>query len=319
MKAGNRIVIAGGSGFLGQRLAVHFIKTGSEVVVLSRSRAPAGQLGRWRSWDAHTAGSWEQELEGAIAVINLTGKSVNCRYTALNRREVLDSRVNSTRVLGQAIGRCSKPPQVWLNASTATIYRHNYGEAWDENGDIAPTAAAKDRFSIDVAKAWERAFDEVATPNTRKVALRMAMVLGLGNNSVFPALRRLTSMGFGGKMASGKQFVSWIHELDYCRAVEWLIDHSDISGPVNVASPQPLPNGEMMRILRQTCGAPFGLSSAGWVLEIGAFFLRTETELIIKSRRVVPRHLLESGFGFEFPRIQEAFDELTRRADEHAH
>ena len=313
MKNPNRIVIAGGSGFLGQRLAHHFTQAGSDVVILSRSPKFAAGIGRWIPWNACTIGAWELELNGADALINLTGKSVNCRYTAGNRNEILDSRVDSTRILGQAIGRCSSPPRVWLNASTATIYRHTFGEAWDEAGEIAPTVDAKDRFSVDVAQAWEKAFIEAPTPKTRKVTLRMAMVLGLGGNSVFPALRRLTTSRLGGRMASGQQFVSWIHDADYCRAVEWLINHKDMKGVFNVAAPNPVKNAEMMRILREACGVRLGLPAPLWMLEFGAIFLRTETELVIKSRRVVPGRLLESGFNFEFPKIREAFEELVNR------
>jgi uncharacterized protein len=308
-----RIIIAGGSGFLGQALATHFLTAEWDVVILTRSPGQTGVAGRQLAWDARTLGPWQKELEGATAVINLTGKSVNCRYNTDNRREILDSRVNPTRALGQAIGRCAQPPQVWLNASTATVYRHTFGNPWDENGETEATAEAKDHFSVEVASAWEQALKQTATPRTRKVAMRMAMVLGLGKNSVFPVLRRLARFGLGGRMGGGRQFVSWIHQTDYCRAVEWLITHTDIEGPVNVAAPNPLPNREMMRILRQVCSAPLGLPAARWMLEVGAFFLRTETELIIKSRRVVPRRLLESGFAFLFPTIREAFENLDNR------
>ena len=308
-----RIIIAGGSGFLGQALAAHFLNTKWDVVTLTRSPGQPGLAGRKVAWDARTVGAWQKELDGATAVINLTGKSVNCRYNTRNEREILDSRVDSTRVLAQAIGRCDEPPPVWLNASTATIYRHTFGDPWDESGETGATAEAKDRFSIEVALAWEQALNETATPRTRKVAMRMAMVLGLGKNSVFPMLRRLAKFGLGGKMANGRQFVSWIHEADYCRAVDWLISHTDLEGPVNLAAPNPVPNREMMDTLRQVCGARFGLPATNWMLEVGAFLLRTETELIIKSRRVVPRGLLASGFGFQFPTIRGAFEDLSRR------
>jgi uncharacterized protein len=308
-----KIIVAGGSGFLGQALAVYFRNTGADVVVLTRSPAQPAVTGRQVGWDARTVGEWRKELEGAAVIVNLTGKSVNCRYHADNRRAILNSRVESTRALGHAIGQCTAPPPVWLNASTATIYRHTFGDPWDETGETEPAVEAKDAFSVEVAKAWEEAFDEAATPSTRKVAMRMAMVLGHGQNSVFPMLRRLAGWGFGGTMGSGRQFVSWIHETDYCRAVEHLISRRELEGVVNVAAPGPLPNCEMMRILRQVCGAPIGLPAAGWMLEVGAFFLRTETELIIKSRRVVPRRLLDSGFRFQFPDIRGAFQELCRR------
>ncbi|MGH7971548.1 MAG: epimerase, partial [Limisphaerales bacterium] len=245
--------------------------------------------------------------------INLAGKSVNCRYNARNRREILDSRVDSTRVLGEAIGRCARPPQVWLNASTATVYRHTFGAAWDESGETEASAEAKDRFSVEVAWAWEQALNDAASPRTRKVAMRMAMVLGLGKNSVFPVLCRLTKLGLGGRMGNGRQFVSWIHERDFCRAVEWLISHNELEGPVNLVAPHPLPNAEMMRTLRQVCGVPFGLPASDWMLEVGAFLLRTETELLIKSRRVIPGRLVKTGFEFQFPTVQKAFEELTKR------
>lgn len=303
-----RIIIAGGSGFLGQTLAYYSQERGFEIVVLTRAPGKTGVVGRPVAWDACTLGAWQGELEGATAVVNLTGKSVNCRYHARNRKEILDSRVNSTRILGEAIGRCVQPPRVWLNASTATIYKHTFAGPWDERGEIGAAPEAKDTFSVEVASAWERILDEARTPRTRKIAMRTAMVLGMGKNSVFPVLRHLVRLGLGGKMGTGRQFVSWIHEADFCRAVEWLITHNEISSPVNLASPNPLRNQEMMKTLRRVCRAPFGLPAASWMLEVGAFFLRTETELIIKSRRVIPRRLLESGFQFRFPTIREAFE-----------
>jgi uncharacterized protein (TIGR01777 family) len=308
-----RIILAGGSGFLGRALAAHFLKANWDVVILTRSPNQAGGAARESAWDACTVSSWRRELEGATAVVNLTGKSVDCRYNARNRREILASRVNSTRVLGEAISRCAQPPQVWLNASTATIYKHTFEGPWDERGEIGATPEAKDAVSVDVARAWEDTLGDAQTPRTRKLAMRMAMVLGMGKNSVFPVLHRLVRLGLGGKMGSGHQFVSWIHEVDYCRAVEWLISHDQILGPVNLTAPNPLPNREMMKTLRRVCRAPFGLPATNWMLEVGAFFLRTETELIIKSRRVIPRRLLESGFHFQFPSICEAFAELSNR------
>jgi len=312
MKEMKRIVIAGGSGFLGQALATHFLKAEWEPVILTRVPGQTGLAGRQIGWDAQTAGDWAKEVEGSAAVINLTGKSVNCRYHARNRKEILESRVNSTRVLGEAIHECVRPPRVWLNASTATVYRHTFGEPWDETGETEATAEAKDRFSVEVAWAWEQALNHAETPRTRKVALRMAMVLGLGKNSVFPVLRLLTRFGLGGRMGNGRQFVSWIHETDYCRAIEWLVSHDNFQGPVNLVAPKPVPNSEMMRLLRQVAGVPFGLPATDWMLEVGAFILRTETELLLKSRRVIPGRLLKSGFEFQFPSIQEAFEDLNR-------
>ena len=309
-----RMILAGGSGFLGQALARHFRRPGWELVCLSRQPAGGASLPGFRElfWDGLTLGGWVSELNGATALINLAGRSVDCRYHARNRREIMDSRVNPTRLLGQAIRQCSAPPPVWLNASTATIYRHSLDRPMDESGDIGATPAARDEFSVSVAQAWEQAFFELPNPFTRRVALRTAMVLGSARNSVLPVLLRLARWGLGGTMGSGKQYVSWIHERDFCRAIEWIISHEKLVGPVNLAAPQPLPNREMMRELRAAVGAPFGLPATDWMLEIGAFFLRTETELILKSRRVVPGRLLADGFAFDFSTFAEAVADLNR-------
>jgi uncharacterized protein (TIGR01777 family) len=308
-----KIVIAGGSGFLGQLLAKHFMAIGWNVVVFSRRTAPANSLFRSLHWSGCTIGPWISELEGAEALVNLAGKSVNCRYHQRNRRELLDSRLNSTRVLGEAIARCVEPPRVWLNSSTATIYRHTFGPAWDERGEIGAKREAKDAFSIEIAQAWEHTFEQAPAPQTRKITLRTAMVLGFASNSVFPVLRRLVRLRLGGRMGSGKQFVSWIHEADFCRAIEWLISHEVFSGAVNICAPNPVPNQEMMRTLRRVCSVRIGLPATEWMLEAGTFVLQTETELIIKSRRVVPERLLAAGFKFRYPTIRSAFEELCRR------
>jgi hypothetical protein len=307
------IVIAGGTGFLGRALTAYFRNAGYEIIILTRSPKTTADGIREIAWDASTAGEWTRELEGARAVINLVGRSVDCRYNERNRRLILYSRINSTRVIGQAIAKCETPPPVWLNASTATIYKHTFGPAWTESGETGATPAAHDTFSIEVATAWERALDEAQTPLTRKVALRSSMVFGPGNNSVFPVLRRLTRLGLGGRMGSGRQFVSWIHETDFCRALDWLLTHNRLSGPVNVCAPHPLTNEEMMKMFREVLGVPLGLPAAEWMLEIGAFFLRTETELLIKSRRVVPGRLVESGFAFQFPQLRQAVEDLQTR------
>jgi uncharacterized protein (TIGR01777 family) len=311
-----RLVLAGGSGFLGSTLAAHFRKAGYDAAVLTRSPRDRADGVREIGWDARSPGNWERELDGAAAIVNLTGRSVDCRYHAKNRKEILESRIHPTRAIGEAITRCQSPPAVWLNASTATIYKHTFGPAWGESGEIGATTEAKDAFSIEVATTWEHVFNEANTPGTRKVALRSAMVLGHARNSVLPALTRLTRFGLGGTIGSGRQFVSWIHQVDFCRAIEWIIAHEQLGGPINIAAPNPVSNAETMRIFRQVCGMPFGLPAAEWMLEFGAFFLRTETELIIKSRRVIPRRLLESGFKFEFPFLREAVEDLHNRTEE---
>lgn len=308
-----RIVLAGGSGFLGSVLAQHLSSRGWEPVILTRNPKPNQ---RWRevAWDARTPGSWVRELNGASAVINLAGRSVNCRFTEVNRRQVMDSRVDSTRVVGEAVAGCERPPETWLNASTATIYRHTFGPAHDEtSSDFASTPEAKDEYSVEVARAWENALDRAETPQTRKIALRVTLVFGTVEGGVFQILRRLARFGLGGRMGDGKQFVSWIHENDFCRAVEWVLNHREMSGPINLAAPNPVPNGEMMRIFRKVTGIPIGLPAARWMLEVGAFFMRTETELLLKSRRVVPGRLLQSGFNFEFPTMTEAVRDLNAK------
>lgn len=308
-----RIVLAGGSGFLGNLLAGHLQPRGWEAVILTRHPYP-GAAFREVAWDGRVLGEWAKEIDGADAVINLAGRSVNCRYTEKNRRAIMDSRVESTRVLGEAISRSAQPPRVWINCSTATLYKHTFGPPHDESStDFAPSAEAKDEFSVSVAKAWEQALNEATTPGTRKVALRITLVFGTIKGGVFQILRRLSKVGLGGRMGSGKQFVSWIHEDDFCRAVERILERDDLSGPVNIASPNPLPNAEMMRLFRRHCGIALGLPAEEWMLEVGAWVMRTETELLLKSRRVVPGRLLATSFEFKFPTMESALLDLEKR------
>ena len=305
-----KIILAGGSGFLGQALTRHFSALKWEVVVLTRQAKPRTDGVKEVAWDGERVGAWAQELEGAEAVVNLCGRSVDCRYTAANRKVLLASRILPTQALGQAISSCLAPPCVWLNASSASLYKHTFDIAMDEEGVQGATPEAKDEFLIELIHQWEQAFYEAQTPRTRKAVLRTTMALGMNRNSVVPVLRRLTRLGLGGRMGSGKQFVSWMHEEDYCSAVEWVIAHEALSGPVNFAAPNPLPNAEMMRLFRELCGVPFGLPATEWMLELGALFLRTETGLIIKSHRVVPGQLLASGFIFRFPHFREALENI---------
>jgi uncharacterized protein (TIGR01777 family) len=260
---------------------------------------------RMVQWDGLSLGSWTNELQGADVVINLAGRSVNCRYNDRNRREIMDSRIDSTRIIREAIAKAQQPPRVCLQASTATIYEHRFDAPNDETtgilGGSEPKAPDTWRFSIDVAKAWEKAAQGApALPRTRLVLLRSAVIMSPDRGGAFDLLLKLVRFGLGGKNGNGRQFVSWIHEADFVRAVYWLIERESLSGAVNVASPNPLPNAEFMRELRQAWGIPFGLPSTDWMLEIGALFLRTETELILKSRRVVPARLLQNGFSFHF-------------------
>jgi uncharacterized protein (TIGR01777 family) len=310
-----RIVIAGGTGQVGNILGRYFHARGHSVVALLRTTVPSP----WRvvAWDGENLRDWANELDGADAVINLAGRSVNCRYNSANRREILESRVKSTRLLGLAIAKLKQPPRVWLHASTATIYRHALDRPMDEiTGEIGgheANAPATWKFSIDVATRWEESFFAAFTPQTRKVALRSAMTMSSDSGGIFDTLLRLVRFGFGGTAGSGKQFVSWIHEEDFARAIEFLLAHEELEGAVNLAAPEPLPNREFMRALREAWGARIGLPAKGWMLEAGAIFLRTETELILKSRRVVPGRLLAAGFQFHFPSWPAASADLVRR------
>jgi uncharacterized protein (TIGR01777 family) len=311
-----KVVIPGGSGQVGTILARAFQRDHHEVVVLSRR--PGIQPWRTVVWDGATAGDWCGEIDGCDVVINLAGRSVNCRYTVPHRQEILDSRLLSTRAVGEAVARAERPPRVWLQASTATIYAHRYDAANDERsgvlGGAEPGAPAAWRFSVDVARAWERAFEDAAVRTTRKVALRSAVVLSPDPGGIFDTLRRLARRGLGGTAAGGRQYVSWIHDEDFVAAVHWLVAHDDIAGVVNVASPNPLPNAEFMRLLREACGARVGFPATRRMLEIGAVVMRTETELLLKSRRVTPGRLLEGGFSFRYPDWRGAAEDLCRRA-----
>ncbi len=296
-------------------LARAFHAAGDEVVVLSRrvQRQPWSVV----PWDGRTLGPWARLIDGAEVVINLAGRSVNCRYHARNRAEILNSRVDSTRVVGQAIAAASSPPSVWLQAATATIYADRYEGDNDEAtgllGGAEPDVPETWRFSIAVAKAWEQALEEAATPRTRKVVLRSAMTMSPDVGGVFATLLALVRLGLGGAVAGGRQYVSWIHEEDFVRSIRWIIERPELSGILNLAAPSPLPYGEFMRAFRQAWGMPLGLPATKWMLEIGTWLLRTESELVLKSRRVVPGRLLESGFEFRFPSWPEAAENLCRQ------
>lgn len=298
-----KIVLAGGTGQVGTVLARHFQARGDEVIVLGRHAREMPW--RFHFWDGRSLGDWTALLEGAEVVINLAGRSVNCRYTAENRRQIMASRVDSTRVLGEAIARAQRPPPLWLQASTATIYAHRFDAPNDEaTGRLGGSEAdAPDtwRFSIAVAEAWEKACDEAHTPQTRKVKMRSAMIMSPDRGGIFSTLLGLVRLRLGGSAGSGEQFVSWIHHQDFARALDWVIARPELEGAINFAAPNPLPYRDFMRGLRRAAGVSIGLPATKWMLEIGAFFMRTETELVLKSRRVVPGRLLASGFTFRFP------------------
>jgi uncharacterized protein (TIGR01777 family) len=315
-----RIVIPGGSGQVGRVLATYLQERGHRVTVLTR--LPYAATWQTVHWDGQHIGPWTEYLEGADVCINLAGRSVNCRYNEENRAQIYESRIGTTRLLGEVLGSLADPPPVWLNASTATIYRHAMDREMDEyggelGGNELMTARrrvpASWNFSVRVAKDWEAEFFAAPTPRTRKVALRSAMVMSPSPGSAFGVLLNLVRMSLGGTQGNGRQFVSWIHDLDFARAVEFLIAREDMEGAVNVASPHPLPNREFMAVLREAWGMPNGFPAPRPLLELAALFLRTETELVLKSRRVVPARLMDAGFGFEFPGWEEAAEDLVRR------
>ncbi|HEX6084225.1 MAG TPA: TIGR01777 family oxidoreductase [Thermoanaerobaculia bacterium] len=305
-----KIVIPGGTGHLGRILTDSFRRRGDEVVVLSRNvEAPA------RLWDGRTLGDWAAEVDGADVVINLAGRSVDCRYGAKERDEILRSRVDSTRVVGEAIARAKRPPSLWLQASTATIYAHRYDDYNDEHtgiiGGHEPDVPEEWRFSVEVAKAWEQALDDARTPCTRKVKMRMAMIMSATPGGPFHALLRHVRLGFG-RFGDGRQYMSWIHERDFVRAIRWLIEN-DLEGAVNLAAPEPLPCEAFLSELREAWGTSLALPVHGVALQLGAMMFRTEPELVLKSRRVMPQRLMEHGFGFDFTTWHDAARDLCAR------
>jgi uncharacterized protein (TIGR01777 family) len=308
-----KVVIPGGTGQVGTMLRRSLSAQGHDVVVLTRHPTRPHEV----SWDGRSLGGWVKELEGADAVVNLAGRSVSCRYNEANLRAMMDSRVRSTEAVGQAIARCDTPPAVWLQASTATIYAHRFDAPNDEAtgaiGGAEPGVPAYWEYSVRIARAWEQAQHDAETPGTRKVALRSAMIMSPDRGGIFDYLSRLTRLGLGGPVAGGAQYVSWIHEYDFVRAVRYLLSADRLDGAVNLASPHPLPHRDVMRVLRKAWRVPVGLPATAWMAGVGAFALRSDAELLLKSRRVVPARLLETGFDFEYPNWPAAAVELVAR------
>ncbi|RYY40856.1 MAG: TIGR01777 family protein [Chitinophagaceae bacterium] len=300
-----KIVIAGGTGYLGTVLARPFRFTCRRLVILTREAHADTDNIRFVQWDGKSPGDWCRELYDADAIINLCGKEVDCRYTAENRARLHASRLLPTRALAQAVADCSVPPRVWLNASSATIYRHaDDGAQQEDNGAIGTG------FSVELCCDWEEAFFRTETAATRKIALRTSFVLGRGDGA-FKKLRALVTAGLGGRQGSGRQMVSWIHEQDFAWAVEWLIANPHAEGAFNVTAPNPVRNAEMMRTIRNACGIPLGIAAPAWLLRWAARIIGTEPELMLKSRWVLPQKLTSGGFRFYYETLEHAVQDLV--------
>lgn len=309
---GRHIVIAGGSGFIGMQLAERWIKD-NRVTILTRSVKDGadntyGQKEQVSGvqmvkWDGKNLGDWTTALEGCDLLLNLAGRSVNCRYNAKNKAEIMQSRIDATKVLGEAIKQLRQPPILWINGASTTIYRHAEDRPQDElTGEI------ENDFSVQVCKAWEAVFNEIELNATRKVVLRMAIVLGKGG--VLVPYSWLARLGVGGTQGNGRQMFSWVHIDDLCSIIEWLYDNKEAKGTYNAAAPGPVPNKEFMRLMRGIYKMSIGIPAPAWLLEIAAFIHGTETELLLKSRWVLPALLLSEGYTFKFSKMEHALKDL---------
>ncbi|HVI43625.1 MAG TPA: TIGR01777 family oxidoreductase [Chitinophaga sp.] len=301
-----RIVIAAGTGFIGKSLIEYFGED-NDIVILTRQPHTAHGRVSYVHWDARTTGNWTSALEGADLLINLAGKSVNCRYNEKNKREIFESRVYATQALGQAIQQLQQPPKLWINAASATIYRHAEDRPMDEfTGEI------ENDFSVQVCKRWEQTFNDITLPHTRKIILRIGITLGWQPGGVMQPFLNLVKYGLGGQQGNGRQMLNWIHITDLCGIINWLYTQEQLSGIFNCTAPNPVPNKVFMQTLRSSAGRKLGLPAPAPLLSIGAALIGTETELLLKSRWVVPARLLKEGYSFQFPRIQESVTDILR-------
>ena len=294
------IIIAGGSGFLGNALEKHFSQLGYSIKILTRSPKRDNEI----KWDSKTLGEWTQHLENCEALINLTGKSINSRLTEKNKKVILDSRVDSTRIIGEAINACKTPPKVWLNASGAAIYPSTISEPTDEY-----SPETEQGFLEDVVRAWEKSFNDSVNPITRKILLRITIVLGKDGGAL-PILKKLTQFGLGGKQGSGKQMISWVHLQDFVRIIQFLIENENLNGHFNICAPEPVSNKKFMASLRKALKIPIGFPQPEFLLKLGGSIIGIDTDLILKSRNTVPKRLLENGYEFKFQTIDKALINL---------
>jgi uncharacterized protein (TIGR01777 family) len=298
----DKIIIAGGTGFLGQCLIRNYYGSDTKVIVLSRSHRADDKNISYVQWDAKSFGEWTNELEGSTALINLVGKSVNCRYTKDNRKEIFESRVDSTKILGLAIKECKNPPKVWINAGSAAIFGNSGDEIKKEGSQIGTG------FSVEVCKAWEKTFNDCVTPSTRKVFLRIGMVLQPGKGVLKPFMN-MVKMGFGGGIASGKQYMTWIHERDFIDMIEWAMSN-EVRGIIHCASPNPVTNKEFLNSIRTVMNFPFGFPVPSFIIKIGAVLIGTAPELVLTGRRVVSEVLIKNGYEFKYPYLKDALSNL---------
>lgn len=300
-----KIILAGGSGFIGNYLSQYFWRKGYEVVVLSRREISIRGGVRYEKWNTEETESWREELEEAFILINLSGKSVAVRHNEKNKKEILDSRIKSTRILNKAVSECRNPPQFWFNASGATIYKTSFEEKRDEY-----YTELEDEFLSDVIIAWEREFFGTEIPNVSKIAMRTAVVLGKSGET-YEKLNLLSKFGLGGKQGSGNQIMSWIHIEDYARIIDFCIE-KNLNGIVNMASPNPVTNAEMMRAFREMNDVLLGIPTPEWLVILGAKIVGIEPDFVLKSYNVVSKRLSENGFKFKYPMIREALTSLKK-------
>ncbi|OMP81218.1 TIGR01777 family oxidoreductase [[Flexibacter] sp. ATCC 35208] len=299
-----KIIIAGGTGFIGTGLT-HYFGHDNDIIILTRHPLPDHDRVTYAAWDGKSLGNWVHHFENADLLINLTGKSVNCRYTPENKQAIFDSRTNATDVIAAAFRSIPNPPKVWINAASATIYRHAEDHPMDEfNGEI------ENDFSVQVCKKWEAGFNEATVPaGVRKAVLRIAVTIGAEGGVIFPYLN-LVKFGLGGYQGSGQQRFSWVHLTDVARMMEWIYENPTLEGTFNCCAPHPTTNREFMRTLRKAAGHLFGLPAPTWMLKIGACLIGTETELLLKSRWVLPTRATQAGFTFQYPHLKPAMENI---------